>query len=37
MKFPDLSHAVKPEPHNGMPQAEGFSFDVLDATNLIPE
>jgi hypothetical protein len=21
MKFPDLVHAVKPEPHNGMPQA----------------
>lgn len=21
MKFPDLVHAVKPEPHHGMPQA----------------
>jgi len=37
MKFPDLIHAVKPEPHNGMPQAASAHDTFWDFTSLMPE
>ena len=37
MKFPDLVHAAKPEPHHGMPQA-GTAHDTFwDFASLMPE
>jgi catalase len=37
MKFPDLVHAVKPEPHNGMPQAASAHDTFWDFAGLMPE
>lgn len=37
MKFPDLIHAVKPEPHNGMPQAGSAHDTFWDFISLMPE
>ena len=37
MKFPDLVHAVKPEPHNGMPQAGSAHDTFWDFVSLMPE
>jgi catalase len=37
MKFPDLVHAVKPEPHNGMPQAGSAHDTFWDFASLMPE
>ncbi len=37
MKFPDLIHAVKPEPHNGMPQAASAHDTFWDFVSLMPE
>ena len=37
MKFPDLVHAVKPEPHHGMPQASSAHDTLWDFTSLMPE
>ena len=37
MKFPDLIHAVKPEPHNGMPQAASAHDTFWDFASLSPE
>ena len=37
MKFPDLVHAVKPEPHHGMPQAASAHDTFWDFTSLMPE
>jgi catalase len=37
MKFPDLAHAVKPEPHNGMPQAASAHDTFWDFVSLMPE
>ncbi|MEO8275948.1 MAG: catalase [Thermoanaerobaculia bacterium] len=37
MKFPDLVHAVKPEPHNGMPQAASAHDTFWDFISLMPE
>src|SRR5690606_8862761 len=37
MKFPDLIHAVKPEPHNGMPQAQSAHDTFWDFISLMPE
>jgi len=37
MKFPDLVHAVKPEPHNGMPQAASAHDTFWDFASLMPE
>jgi len=37
MKFPDLIHAVKPEPHNGMPQAQSAHDTFWDFVSLMPE
>jgi catalase len=37
MKFPDLIHAVKPEPHNGMPQAASAHDTFWDFASLTPE
>ena len=37
MKFPDLVHAVKPEPHNGMPQAASAHDTFWDFISLTPE
>ncbi len=37
MKFPDLIHAVKPEPHNGMPQAASAHDTFWDFISLSPE
>ena len=37
MKFPDLIHAVKPEPHNGMPQAASAHDTFWDFATLMPE
>jgi catalase len=35
MKFPDLIHAVKPEPHNGMPQAASAHDTFWDFASLM--
>ncbi|MES2889130.1 MAG: catalase, partial [Pseudomonadota bacterium] len=37
MKFPDLAHAVKPEPHHGMPQAQSAHDTFWDFVSLMPE
>ena len=37
MKFPDLVHAVKPEPHFGMPQAASAHDTFWDFASLMPE
>jgi catalase len=37
MKFPDLVHAVKPEPHHGMPQAASAHDTFWDFISLMPE
>ena len=37
MKFPDLIHAVKPEPHFGMPQAATAHDTFWDFVSLMPE
>ncbi len=37
MKFPDLIHAVKPEPHNAMPQAASAHDTFWDFIGLMPE
>ena len=37
MKFPDLVHAVKPEPHHGMPPAASAHDTFWDFVSLMPE
>jgi len=37
MKFPDLVHAAKPEPHFGMPQAGSAHDTFWDFASLMPE
>jgi catalase len=37
MKFPDLIHAVKPEPHHAMPQAASAHDTFWDFVSLSPE
>jgi catalase len=37
MKFPDLIHSVKPEPHNAIPQAASAHDTFWDFVSLIPE
>lgn len=37
MKFPDVIHAVKPEPHNAMPQAASAHDTFWDFVSLMPE
>ncbi|WP_240472288.1 catalase [Thioalkalivibrio versutus] len=37
MKFPDLVHALKPEPHHGMPQAGSAHDTFWDFVSLSPE
>lgn len=37
MKFPDLVHALKPEPHHGMPQAASAHDTFWDFISLMPE
>ncbi len=37
MKFPDLVHAVKPEPHHAMPQAASAHDTFWDFISLMPE
>ncbi|QRX83378.1 catalase [Glaciimonas sp. PAMC28666] len=37
MKFPDLIHAVKPEAHNGIPQASSAHDTFWDFVSLMPE
>jgi catalase len=37
MKLPDLMHALKPEPHHGMPQASSAHDTFWDFTSLMPE
>ena len=37
IKFPDLVHAVKPEPHNQMPQAASAHDTFWDFISLMPE
>jgi len=37
MKFPDLIHAVKPEPHHEMPQAASAHDTFWDFISLMPE
>jgi catalase len=37
VKFPDLVHAVKPEPHNEIPQAASAHDTFWDFTSLMPE
>ncbi|MES3025068.1 MAG: catalase [Pseudomonadota bacterium] len=37
MKFPDLVHAVKPEPHHAMPQASSAHDTFWDFASLMPE
>lgn len=37
MKFPDLVHAVKPEPHHAMPQAASAHDTLWDFISLMPE
>jgi catalase len=37
MKFPDLIHSVKPEPHHGMPQAASAHDTFWDFVTLMPE
>src|SRR5215208_6997297 len=37
MKYPDLIHAMKPEPHHGMPQAATAHDSFWDFASLMPE
>ncbi len=37
MKFPDLVHALKPEPHQGIPQAASAHDTFWDFVSLMPE
>jgi catalase len=37
MKFPDLVHALKPEPHTGVPQASSAHDTFWDFVSLMPE
>ncbi len=37
IKFPDLVHALKPEPHNEMPQAAAAHDNFWDFISLMPE
>jgi catalase len=37
MKFPDLIHSVKPEPHHAMPQAASAHDTFWDFVSLMPE
>lgn len=37
IKFPDLVHSVKPEPHNQMPQASAAHDNFWDFISLMPE
>src|SRR5215210_8555256 len=37
IKFPDLIHAVKPEPHNEIPQAQSAHDTFWDFISLMPE
>jgi catalase len=37
MKFPDLVHAAKPEPHSGIPQAASAHDTFWDFVSLMPE
>ena len=37
IKFPDIIHAVKPEPHNGIPQAASAHDTFWDFISLMPE
>ena len=37
IKFPDLMHAMKPEPHHGMPQASTAHDTFWDFVSLVPE
>jgi catalase len=37
MKLPDLVHALKPEPHHGMPQASSAHDTFWDFVSLMPE
>ncbi len=37
MKFPDFVHALKPEPHHGMPQAASAHDNFWDFASLLPE
>ncbi len=37
MKLPDLVHALKPEPHHGMPQASSAHDSFWDFASLLPE
>ena len=37
LKFPDLVHAMKPEPHHGMPQATTAHDTFWDFASLMPE
>ncbi len=37
IKFPDLVHAIKPEPHNEMPQASAAHDNFWDFVSLMPE
>jgi catalase len=37
IKFPDLVHAIKPEPHNQMPQASAAHDTFWDFISLMPE
>lgn len=37
MKFPDLVHAVKPEPHNEIPQGQSAHDTFWDFVGLLPE
>jgi catalase len=37
IKFPDLVHAVKPEPHHEMPQASAAHDNFWDFISLVPE
>lgn len=37
IKFPDLVHAIKPEPHNQMPQASAAHDNFWDFVSLMPE
>jgi catalase len=36
-QFPDLIHAVKPEPHNAIPQRAGSAHDTFWVLSLMPE
>jgi len=37
IKFPDLVHSIKPEPHNDMPQASAAHDNFWDFISLMPE